>query len=86
MQLHEERIRLLGDLGEDPETISVAQQATIVFDEQTRLREASEKTASDLLDAETVLRILAADGDSEQIQVIRDYVQKVLRRAGRDKR
>lgn len=75
MQLHQERIRVLGNLGDEAETIAVAQQLTLVFDEQTRLREAGEKIASEILDAETVLRLLAAEQDDGLVQIVGDYVQ-----------
>lgn len=76
IQLHEERLALLKNLEDDAEAITVAQQIRSIFDEQTRLREANDTAALDLLERETALRTLAADSDDELRQVILDYVQK----------
>lgn len=76
IKLDEERAALLKTLGDDAEAITAAQKITSIFDEQTRLREANDTAALDLLERETALRTLAADSDAELRQVILDFVQK----------
>ena len=53
-----------------------AQRLNAQFDEQARLREASEASARALLDAETMLRVFKAADDDALAQVIREYMHK----------
>ncbi len=75
-QQGEQHVRLLealatGDNGQD-----AAQRLNATFDEQAQLREAYEKSARALLDAETMMRVLNADDDEALAQVIREYMHK----------
>ena len=75
-QLHEEQVAVLNELGDDAEAISVAQQISNVFDELSKLREANEIAAADLLERETALRIQEAESVDQLRQVILDYARK----------
>lgn len=75
-QQDEQHVRLLealatGDNGQD-----AAQRLNAAFDEQAQLREAYERSARALLDAETMLRVLNADDDEALAQVIREFMHK----------
>ncbi len=75
IQLGQERVALLDKLGRDAEAITVARQMRSILDEQTKLRDANDAAALDLLERQTALRTLAADSDEELRQVILDYVR-----------
>ena len=76
LQLHEERIRVLDLMSESPEGIGVSQQVTVLFDEQSQLQEACDQQAMELLNAETVLRILSVESDDALAKIIGEYLQK----------
>ena len=75
-QLHEERIRLLDLLGENQDNVAVAQKMTIVFDELAILNDSCDECGNELLDLETVLRLLNENDEIDLERVVREYVQK----------
>ena len=76
LQLHKERIRLLDLLGENQDNIAVAQRMTIIFDELAMLRDSCDEHGNELLDIETVLRLLNENDEIELERIVREYMQK----------
>ncbi len=76
LQLHKEHVRLLDLLGENQDNIAVAQRMTIIFDELALLRDSCDEHGNELLDIETVLRLLNENDEIELERIVREYMQK----------
>ena len=75
-QLQQQHIRLIDALSEAESDTLALQRLTAAMDEQTRMRAASEQSARELLDAETVLRVLNVASGETIAQVIREFLHK----------
>lgn len=75
-QLQQQQVRVLDSLAGVDGDKGAVRRLTAMFDDQARLREACELSAHDLLDAETVLRVLNVDSGEALAQVIREYLHK----------
>ena len=75
-QQQEQHIRLLDALAEGNNGQDAAQRLNATFDEQAQLRDEFEASARQLLDAETILRVLNAGNGDTLAQVIREYMHK----------
>ena len=75
-QLQQQQIRLLDALSEVASDPRALQRLTSAMDEQTSVRAACEQSARELLDAETVLRVLNVASGETIAQVIREFMHK----------
>lgn len=75
-QLEQQHIRLLDALTDDLGDPRILQRLTTAIDEQTNARLACEQSARELLDAETVLRVLNVTSGETIAQVIREFLHK----------
>lgn len=75
-QLQQQHIRLIDALSEAESDTLALQRLTAAMDEQSRMRAASEQSARELLDAETVLRVLNVASGETIAQVIREFLHK----------
>ena len=76
LQLQHQHIRLVESLVNDDSDPAAAQRLNATIDEQSNLRDACESSARELLDAETVLRVINVAGGETLAQVIREYLHK----------
>ena len=75
-QQDEQHVRLLDALVDGAQGQDAPQRLNATFDEQAQLREAFDRSARALLDAETVLRVLNAGDEEALAQVVREYMHK----------
>ena len=75
-QLQEQYIRLLDAVASGDNGNDAVQRLSATFDEQANLRDSCEMSARELLDAETILRILNVPSGETLAQVIREYLHK----------
>ena len=75
-QLQQQQIRLLDTLSEVASDPRALQRLTSAMDEQTSVRADCEQSARELLDAETVLRVLNVASGETIAQVIREFLHK----------
>ena len=75
-QLQQEQVRLLDSLSDDVSDPRALQRLTAAMDEQSKMRAACEQSALELLDAETVLRVLNVASGETIAQVIREFLHK----------
>ncbi len=75
-QLQQQQVRMLEGLVEASGDRGAARRLNASFDEQARLRDLCELTAHDLLDAETVLRVLNVGSGETLAQIIREFLHK----------
>ena len=75
-QLQQQQIRLLDALSDDASDPRALQRLTSAMDEQSNVRAACEQSARELLDAETVLRVLNVASGETIAQVIREFLHK----------
>ena len=75
-QLQQQHVRLLDSLTDELGDPRVLQRLTTAIDEQAGARLACERSARELLDAETVLRVLNVGSGETIAQVIREFLHK----------
>lgn len=75
-QQDEQHVRLLDALVDGEQGQDAPQRLNATFDEQAQLREAFDRSARALLDAETMLRVLNAGDEEALAQVVREYMHK----------
>ena len=75
-QLQQQQIRMMDGLLAGEGDSGAVKRLTATFDEQAQLRDLCEVSARDLLDAETVLRVLNVGSGETLAQVIREYLHK----------
>lgn len=75
-QLDQQQIRLLDALSDEQTDPRALHRLTAAMDEQARVRAACELSARELLDAETVLRVLNVASGETIAQVIREFLHK----------
>lgn len=75
-QLQQQQVRLLDALSDDASDPRALQRLTTAMDEQSNVRAACERSALELLDAETVLRVLNVASGETIAQVIREFLHK----------
>lgn len=75
-QLQQQHIRLLDALSDDESDARALQRLSAAMEEQTNVRAACEQSARELLDAETVLRVLNVTSGETIAQVIREFLHK----------
>ena len=75
-QLQQQHIRLIDALSGDDSDPRALQRLTTAIDEQSSVRAACEQSARELLDAETVLRVLNVASGETIAQVIREFLHK----------
>ena len=75
-QLQQQHIRLLEALTDEVGDPRILQRLTTAIDEQASARSACESSARELLDAETVLRVLNVASGETIAQVIREFLHK----------
>ena len=74
-QLQQQQIRMLDSLTTDINSGGI-RRLTANFDEQSNMRQLCEDSARDLLDAETILRVLNVGNGETLARVIREYLHK----------
>lgn len=75
-QQDEQHVRLLDALVDGAQGQDAPQRLNATFDEQAQLREAFDRSARALLEAETMLRVLNAGDEEALAQVVREYMHK----------
>ena len=75
-QLQQQQVRLLDALSDDVNDPRALQRLTAAMDEQNKMRTACEQSALELLDAETVLRVLNVASGETIAQIIREFLHK----------
>ncbi len=75
-QLQQQHIRLLDALADEASDARALQRLSAAMDAQTNVRDACEQSARELLDAETVLRVLNVSSGETIAQVIREFLHK----------
>ena len=75
-QLQQQQIRLLDVLSDEESDARALQRLSAAMDEQANVRAACEQSARELLDAETVLRVLNVTSGETIAQVIREFLHK----------
>ena len=75
-QLQQQQVRLLDGLSDDVSDPRALQRLKASIDEQSGMRAACEQSALELLDAETVLRVLNVASGETIAQVIREFLHK----------
>lgn len=75
-QMQQQQIRMLDSLVAADGDPGAVRRLTANFDEQAHLRDICELSAHDLLDAETVLRVVNIGSGETLAQVIREYLHK----------
>lgn len=75
-QQQEQHIRLLDALDSGDASQDAAQRLSATYSQQAQLRDATQASSRQLLDAEMVLRVVTAENSEALAQIIREYLHK----------